>query len=216
MLGLNLDPATIISRIVIILVCLPVHEFAHAWSANFFGDDTPRMNGRLTLNPAAHLALVGTLLLLVGGFGWARPVPINPYALRRKAASAVMWVSLAGPFSNFILAILASIPFRAGLVKISTVNAGFLPSVSQFLLEFIFINLALMLFNLIPLSPLDGEKILEFFLPPKWQRGFDAIRPYSPMILLAIVFVLPLVGINLLSSVLNPAITGLARLLLGV
>ena len=87
---LGLDPQTIISRIIILLIAFTVHEFAHAWTANFFGDDTPRMYGRLTLNPLSHLDVMGSLLLLIAGFGWAKPVPINPYALSRRSSAAVM------------------------------------------------------------------------------------------------------------------------------
>jgi len=76
---LNLDPSTLISYLFLLLTSFPIHEFAHAWTANFFGDDTPRMNGRLTLNPLAHLDPIGSLLLLFAGFGWAKPVPVNPY-----------------------------------------------------------------------------------------------------------------------------------------
>jgi len=101
----NGNPSSIISSIVVLLVAFPIHEFAHAWTATQYGDDTPRQYGRLTLNPLAHLDLMGSLLLLVAGFGWAKPVPVNPYALQRRSPSAMMWVALAGPFSNLILAI---------------------------------------------------------------------------------------------------------------
>lgn len=212
---LNLDTATLLSRIVILVVAFTVHEFAHAFVANAFGDDTPRMSGRLTLNPAAHLDLMGSLMLLVAGFGWARPVPVNPYALRRRSHSALMWVSVAGPLSNLLLAILAAIPLRMGLVPFSY-SSGMFPSVYQFLLEFIIINLSLLLFNLLPLAPLDGEKVAEYFMPPSWQRTLDRIRPYGPMILLAVVFVLPMIGLDLMGMILGPVLTNLLKLLLGV
>ena len=115
---LGLDLPTLISRIFIILIAFTVHEFAHAWTANYFGDDTPRLNGRLTLNPLAHLDIMGSLLLIVAGFGWAKPVPINPYALRKHSSAGVMWVSLAGPLSNLFMAILAAIPLRLSLVPL--------------------------------------------------------------------------------------------------
>jgi Zn-dependent protease len=120
----NLDPATLIASIVVLLVAFPIHEFAHAWTATQFGDPTPEMNGRLTLNPIAHLDLMGSLLLLMAGFGWAKPVPVNPYLLRRRSSAALMWVSLAGPMSNLLLAILGAIPFRLGLVSLT---AAFTP-----------------------------------------------------------------------------------------
>src|SRR3990172_12571109 len=103
----------------ILLVALPVHEFAHAWTADQLGDDTPRLAGRLTINPLAHLDVIGSLLLLFGGFGWAKPVPINPYALQRRTPAGVMIVAAAGPLSNLALALLFAIPFPLGLVSAS-------------------------------------------------------------------------------------------------
>ncbi len=100
---------------IILLTCFPVHEFAHAWVADYFGDTTPRANGRLTLNPLAHLDPIGSLLMIVAGFGWAKPVPINPYVLQRRSRAAPMLVSLAGPMSNLLLAIIASIFFPRGI-----------------------------------------------------------------------------------------------------
>jgi Zn-dependent protease len=210
---LGLDIPTLLSRIIILIVSLSTHEFAHAWSANAFGDDTPRLNGRLTLNPAAHLDLMGSLMLLVVGFGWARPVPINPYALQRRSPAAVMWVSLAGPASNLVLAILAAIPLRLGLITPQMGSSGLLPSPYEFALQFIAINLLLMVFNLIPLAPLDGEKIAGYFFPPSIARFFDAIRPYGPMILLAILFVGPMIGLNIFGWVVWPVVNTLMNLL---
>ncbi len=186
MLGLSL--ASLITRAVILLIAFPVHEFAHAWTATQLGDDTPRLNGRLTLNPLAHLDPIGSLLLLVSGFGWAKPVPVNPYALRQRTPAGMMLVSVAGPLSNLVLALLAAVPFRAGLVSPYAGGQSGLPALSQFLLEFIFINLILLLFNLIPVFPLDGEKVAEYFLPPSGQAVLEQIRPYGPMILLALIF----------------------------
>ncbi len=206
---------TLLSRIIILVIAFSVHEFSHAFIANAFGDDTPRQNGRLTLNPAAHLDLLGSLMLLVAGFGWAKPVPINPYQLQRRSPNAVMWVSLAGPLSNLLLAVLAAIPFRLNLVPL-TYSAGMLPSLYIFLLEFIVINLSLMVFNLIPLAPLDGEKIAYSIFPASWANTMDRIRPYAPVILLVLVFVLPMVGVDIIGMIMRPAITNLLRLLLGV
>ncbi|HEX2981326.1 MAG TPA: site-2 protease family protein [Anaerolineaceae bacterium] len=208
----NLEPAAVLAKIMILLVALPFHELAHAWSATYFGDDTPRMNGRLSLNPIRHLDVIGSLLILVGGFGWAKPVPINPYALQRRSPAAVMLVSLAGPISNFFLAALAAIPWRLGLVHYTT--QAF--SVGNLLVNFIIINLGLMLFNLIPLAPLDGEKIADYFLPASWSRFMDNIRPYSPMILMALIFLGPALGFDVLGWIMGPPMQSLLRLLLGV
>jgi len=212
----NLSPDTIISRIITLMIAFTVHEFSHAWLANAFGDDTPRANGRLSLNPAVHLDLLGTLMLLFAGFGWAKPVPVNPYALRRRSPAALMLVSLAGPLSNFVLAVFAAIPLRFGFIPAVYNWPGFLPTPYSFLLNFMVINILLMLFNLIPLSPLDGEKVLEYFLPPAGVDFLDRIRPYSPLILLGIVFILPILGFDLFGMILNPLLRAISSLLLGV
>lgn len=214
----NLDPPTLISRIFVLLTAFAVHEFAHAWSADRFGDLTPRQNGRLTLNPMAHLDVMGSLMLVFAGFGWAKPVPVNPYALSRRSSAALMWVSLAGPASNLFMALIAAIPFQLGLVSAfgAFTNPGqILPSLDKLLFEFISINLLLFLFNLIPLAPLDGEKILYYLLPISGQRFMDSIRPYGPMILLLIVFSGWLLPFNILSEILRPPLNAMMALLVG-
>lgn len=211
----NLTLASLISRIIILVIAFTGHEFSHAFVANAFGDNTPRMNCRLTLNPLAHLDVMGSLLLLVAGFGWAKPVPINPYVLRQRSRSAVMWVSLAGPLANLVLAFLAAMPLRFGLVQYTGAQGAILPTPFYFLLEFIVINLSLMIFNLIPVSPLDGEKVLEYLLPASALPTFERIRPYGPFVLLVIVFALPYLGINLISLIMTPIIRGLFQLFVG-
>ena len=214
--GSLFSPPVLISKLLILLIALPIHELAHAWTATYFGDDTARMNGRLTLNPLAHLDVIGSLLILVSGFGWAKPVPINPYQLGRRSPAAVMWVSLAGPLSNLLLAILAAIPFRLGLIEpLYLSTSPILSMIPDILTTFIFINLVLLLFNLIPLAPLDGEKILGYFFPASWSNTLDRIRPYSPLILLLIVFVLPQLGFPVLSWIMGPPLNAISRLLLG-
>jgi Zn-dependent protease len=198
MLGLTLP--SLITRIVTLVIAFTVHEFAHAWSADQLGDDTPRLNGRLTLNPLAHLDPLGSLMLVVSGFGWAKPVPINPYALRRRTPAGTMLVSIAGPFSNLLMAILAALPFRAGWLDLLATSGRILPSASDFLVEFIFINLILFFFNLIPLAPLDGEKVAEYLLPPRGQDILYRFRPYGPFILIGLLFLGTLGGLNVLGT----------------
>jgi Zn-dependent protease len=219
-LALNFLPSLpmLITYAIILLTAFPVHEFAHAWVADHFGDDTPRANGRLTLNPLAHLDPLGSLMMIIVGFGWAKPVPINPYILQRRSPSATMWVSLAGPMSNLLMAIVGSIFFRLGVVSIkdvTPVSGEILPTLSLFVFLFIRINLWLMLFNLIPLFPLDGEKVLDYFLPPSAARALESIRPYGPMILMVILIVLPMVGIDVIGKVIQPAFIFITRLLIG-
>ena len=212
----GLDPQTIISRIFVLLTAFAVHEFAHAWAADRFGDPTPRNNGRLTLNPMAHLDPMGSLMLIVVGFGWAKPVPVNPYALERRSSMAMMWVALAGPGSNFLMALLASIPFQLGLVSVYGINPDtFLPTLDRLLWEFVSINLLLMVFNLIPLAPLDGEKILYYLLPSPGQRVMDNIRPYGPMLLLVLVFSGFFLPFNIIGSIIGPIVGTLTNLLTG-
>ncbi len=214
------DPASWIARLIIIFVAFPIHEFAHAWMASRFGDDTPRLNGRLTLSPLAHIDVMGAILVLVAGFGWAKPVPVDPYTLRRRSDSALMWVSVAGPMANFLLAILAAIPYRLGLISAATVynstgSGQVYGFISQILTDFILINLLLMLFNLLPLAPLDGEKVLDFFLPANLSRWMDQIRPYGPMILIVLLFVGPYFGIDIIYRIIMPPLRGIFGLLVG-
>jgi Zn-dependent protease len=215
----NLDPATLIARVLVLIVAFTFHEFAHAWSATQFGDDTPRLNGRLTLNPLAHLDPVGSMVLLLAGFGWAKPVPVNPYTLQRRSPSAYMWVALAGPLSNLMLAILAALLFRfefASIYEAFAPSSGILPNFSRILFEFVSINLILMVFNLIPLAPLDGEKVLSYLAPPSLSGMLDIIRPYGPLILITLVFVGPMIGFNIFGWIIGTAVNTLTVFLVGL
>jgi Zn-dependent protease len=212
---LNLSAPVLITRIITLIIAFTVHEFAHAFVADRFGDDTPRLMGRLTLNPLKHLDVFGSLLLIIAGFGWAKPVPINPIALKRHSKSAIMWVSLAGPASNLLMACLAAIPIRFNLVTMVQ-STSILPTPAEFLVNFFIINLMLMIFNLIPISPLDGEKVLEFLLPDEWAEQYAKLRPYGPILLMVLVLVLPRFGVDVLGSIMNPIIIGLEHVLMGV
>lgn len=214
-------PSILISYIFVLLTAFAVHEFAHAFTANLFGDQTPAINGRLTLNPLAHLDIMGSLMLLVAGFGWAKPVPVNVYALERRSRWAPLWVSLAGPLSNLIMAFVFSIPFMFGLVTyqqamlgMATAQAHVLPTPAQLLYVFVSTNILLMLFNLIPLSPLDGEKVLYYLLPVGGQQVMDQIRPYGPILLLVLVFGGFLLNFNLLGQIITPPMNFFINLLI--
>ncbi len=216
----NSNLAVYISSAITLVIAFTIHEFAHAWVADSFGDSTPRINGRLTLNPLAHLDLIGSLMLLFAGFGWAKPVPVNPYTLRQRSPSALMWVALAGPLSNFLLAVLAAIPFHLNWFTGTVSNAGplstILPTPWEFAFMFIYLNLVLGIFNLIPLAPLDGDKVAEYFLPENWNRALDKIRPYGPMILIVLVLVGPSLGLDILGWLIYKPVDYLFTLLLGL
>jgi Zn-dependent protease len=178
---------TFISRAITLLIAFTIHELAHAVTAVQLGDDTPRRMGRLTLNPLAHLDPLGSLLLLFAGFGWAKPVMVNPYNLRSGPNLGMAIVAAAGPFSNFVMAALAAIPLRLGIVP--DIGGGpIIPTLARFLQEFIFLNLILMLFNLIPITPLDGSKILRGFAPREWDRPLAMLEQWGPFLLMALVF----------------------------
>ena len=178
----------LLTRMIVLVIAFTIHELAHALMADYFGDMTPRNQGRLTLNPLKHLDPMGSLLLLVAGFGWAKPVMINPMVLSQAGPAAMMLVALAGPVSNLLLAIVGSIPFWFGM-QIAGSTGGLFPSLAYVATEFVWINIILMFFNLLPFSPLDGEKVLAYFLPPAGQQFLARIRPYSMVILLLLLFV---------------------------
>jgi Zn-dependent protease len=183
------DTATFIAFAIILVVSLPAHELAHAAMATAFGDPTPRSQGRLSFNPLRHLDPIGSLLLLVAGFGWAKPVQVDPNILRRRSPAALALVSVAGPGTNLLLALLGSALFRLHIVGLYWIDGKTVPSAGQFLWDFVFINLVLMLFNVIPIAPLDGEEVLAFFLPSAGKRALASIRPYGMYVLLALILV---------------------------
>jgi len=185
MLGLFGDsPAQFVYLVISMVVALTIHELAHGWTAFQLGDDTAKRAGRLTLNPLKHLDPLGTLMILFAGFGWAKPVPFDPYAVTRRTPAGVMLVAAAGPIANLLMAIVASIPFQTGLLNSALASGGLLLYARPFLATFIYLNLILLFFNLLPVSPLDGEKVLTYFLPPSGQATMARLRPYGPMLLI--------------------------------
>ncbi len=215
---LGLEFPLLFTRLIALLMSLTVHEFSHAWMAHKFGDDTAEQAGRLSFNPLRHLDPIGSLMLLLVGFGWAKPVPVNPYALRRKSDGSLMWVSLAGPLSNFILAVLSAVPFQMGWLNLYdawNTQPGPLPTMPYFMFNFITINLSLMLFNLLPIAPLDGEKMAEYLLPPSWGRVLERMAPYGSFILLGLILLGNYANVDILGSVMRPPLLNLLNLLLG-
>ncbi len=212
MLG-DLDSLTIIARMLTLVIAFTVHELAHALTADQLGDPTPRNMGRLTLNPLAHLDPIGSLLLIFAGFGWAKPVLTNPYNFRNGPRLGMAIVAFAGPFANLLMAVLASIPFQFGLVRAGRLDSigGILPGPNFLLTEFVVINVILMLFNLLPIGPLDGLKVLRGVAPREWDSGLDLLERWGLFILLALVFL----GRPVLSMIIGGPANFILGLLLG-
>lgn len=196
--------------IIAILLAVSIHEWAHGYAAWKLGDPTAKYDGRLTLNPLAHLDPVGTILFVLVGFGWGKPVPVDPrYFKHQKRDEAI--VAFAGPLSNIVLAFLA---FGIGLVlglgqdMLPMFGAVIVPGGGSVLREFaaeligdlILINLVLMAFNLLPIAPLDGSKIIRLFLPYHLERQYVELMQYGPWILLALIVAGRAFGISILST----------------
>lgn len=185
---MNLNRYEILARIVIILLVLPLHEFAHGWVARKCGDDTAEAAGRLTLNPLAHVDPFGAVLLLLTGFGWAKPVPINP-ARMNHPRKGIIWTSLAGPLSNLLAALVGVVLMQIVFPFYYADPNAVLTGVYTLLYWFVAINISLAVFNLIPVPPLDGSKILGMVLPGKLAFAFHNFSyRYSFLLLLFLVF----------------------------
>jgi Zn-dependent protease len=217
MFGIDGNPLSFVASILALIVAITIHEFAHAYAADRLGDPTPRLQGRLTLNPLAHLDLVGTLMLIFVRFGWGKPVQFDPFNLRHpKRDSAI--ISLAGPFSNFVLAIIGAVLlqllFNARLAILATSAAGGFMYIAIALLESIIVyNVALGVFNLVPIHPLDGFKIVEGILPDKYAQQWHELEGYGMIFLIFLVF--PIFGgVSPISRVISPIIEFILSLLL--
>ncbi|HEY3288754.1 MAG TPA: site-2 protease family protein [Anaerolineae bacterium] len=204
--------SSIIVIVLLLFICFPVHEFAHAYVATRLGDDTARLMGRVTLNPFAHLDPFGSLFFLVGGFGWAKPVPVNPYRLRGDPKMMMAMVALAGPVSNILLAIFFALMFRAMYPIIGTSVDLLSGTIVQALITAVMLNLLLALFNLIPIPPLDGSRLLSALIPDEGARIMAMIERYGFLLLMVVVFAVPTVMTALITG---PA-ARIARLLLGI
>lgn len=185
MLDILNQPALFISRIIALVVALSIHEFSHALSSFQLGDTTAQRAGRLTLNPLAHLDPIGSLMMIMVGFGWAKPVPVNPANLRGDRLRSMGLTAAAGPISNILQAFVFAIPIRFGWVgfDMSFAPNAILPSLAQVLSVLVWVNLLLAVFNLIPLGPLDGYKVLMGLLPTKVAMQLEPLGQYGSLLL---------------------------------
>ena len=204
-----------------LLVGIAFHEFSHAFVADYLGDPTPRAMGRVSLNPVAHLDATGTVLLLLGGFGWGKPVPFNPNRMANPKAGMTM-VAAAGPLANLLLALIFSIPLRDGIapVRMPFDIAGFTDwsgddYAGLFLTSLVLFNLILFVFNLIPLAPLDGFKVAVGLLPGELSRQVASLEPWGPGVLFLMIALPFLTGVSILGKIMFPAVDALTDALVG-
>jgi Zn-dependent protease len=215
---------------VAMLTGLAFHEFSHALVADELGDRTPRAFGRLTLNPAAHLDPVGSLMIFFIGFGWAKPVPVNPYNTASPKRSMAL-IAAAGPLSNLVMAGIASIPIKLGLVPflhpfLATSDITFFVTrwshsvpdlVGLFLGTIVLLNVLLAVFNFVPLAPLDGFRAAVGLLPDELSVPLARLEPWCPGLLLLLIFMPFLSGgrFNPLFDVMSPLITFFLNIFVG-
>lgn len=204
LLGIFQQLDTFVFFVVALVLAISIHEFSHAWAATMLGDPTAKMAGRLTLNPLSHLDPMGTILLFLVGFGWGRPVPYNPSFVKKGRWGEVM-VALAGPLSNIILAFLFALPGRIYLITHQALPES---PIYVFLAIVVTLNIFLAAFNLIPIPPLDGSKILYLILANFGVRHAQimAIERMGPMLLLILIFADRLIGTNIIFALLEPII----------
>lgn len=191
-----------------LVVSITIHEFSHAWMADHLGDPTPRTQDRVTLDPRAHLDLMGTLLIMIAGFGWGKPVVFDPYNLKNPLRDAAL-ISLAGPAANLLLA--TALSLLINFTPVGTAFSGLLAEASGFI---IYINVMLAVFNLIPVHPLDGGKVLVALLPKDLAYEYELfMRRYGTFVLLALV--LPWTSMGSPASILiRPVINAIVEILL--
>jgi len=205
------------STLLALLVGIGFHEFSHAFAADTLGDTLPGRQGRVTLNPFAHLDPAGTLLMLFVGFGWGKPVQFNPFGLKVSPRTATLLVSAAGPLSNFVAAGLLALPIKLGWVPYInplSIDPRALPSIVQtrgeyigvFLTSAVYFNVILGVFNLLPIHPLDGFKVALGILPDELADEFAKLARYGAGILAVLIFLPFLIGYSPLTEVMGPSV----------
>ena len=206
---------TLILLVPVILLALSVHEFSHGLVAYRLGDPTAKYAGRLTLNPVSHLDPIGTLMLFLVHFGWAKPVPVDPRYFTNPKRD-MLWVALAGPASNMVLALLSGLAIRfinlnPGLLTSSVIGN----SIGVMIVLSLQINLALAVFNLLPVPPLDGSKILFGLLPPQYEHLAYNLERYGPGILFGLILLGFLTGFSILWAFIGPFVNFFSLLFAG-
>ena len=206
----RLDPQALILLIPTLIFALSFHEYAHAWMANRLGDNTAARMGRLTLNPMAHLDPMGSMMILFVGFGWAKPVPVDPRFLGNPRTD-MMKEAAAGPLANFILA------FCGGMILRSLNGSGLLnEAILIMLLYFIQINIALAVFNLIPIAPLDGSQIFSGYLARTNPDLAWKIQTYGPQVLFGVILLGYLTGFSIIWMIMRPFVSFFMLLFAGI
>ncbi|AIS60881.1 site-2 protease family protein [Listeria ivanovii] len=195
--------------LVTLLIAFTIHEWAHALVALAFGDDTAKNQGRLSLNPLVHIDLFGLLLILIAGFGWAKPTPVNRFKLKKRRLGSIL-VSLAGPISNMLLAVIG-----VGAYALFLNYSFFAGSILEtFLMVFIQLNIVLFVFNLIPLPPLDGYQVLVEFLPLSARAKLEPVERYAMLIFLVIALT-PIAEFTI-QPIFNTVIPFIYKIILGI
>ena len=204
----GLTPDILLARLLVVLLGIPIHEWAHGWVAHLLGDTTPEREGRLSLNPFTHLDPLGTLLILTTGFGWGKAARVNPYLMRKAPSPRIGMAlsALAGPFSNFIQAFILALLLKSGWI-----HAEWLIMVIVYAIA---VNIGLIAFNMLPIPPLDGSRVLAGVAPPSVADFIESLEPIAPYLLLGVLFVLPRMGIDLVRWMIVPLYDLLWRVLL--
>lgn len=211
----GLTPDILLARLLVVVLCIPIHEWAHGWVASLLGDTTPEQEGRLSLNPFTHLDPVGTLLILTTGFGWGRAARVNPYLMRKAPSprAGMALSALAGPFSNLVQAVVLAVILRLGVMQMA--YSSLQQWVAQVIFYAIAVNIGLIVFNMLPIPPLDGSRVLAGIAPPSLADFIESLEPIAPYLLLGVLFVLPMIGIDLISWLTLPIYHFLMQLLMG-
>jgi len=199
-----------------ILLALTFHEYMHGWTAYKMGDPTAKMAGRLTMNPIAHLDPIGTLMLFLVHFGWARPVPVDPRYFRNPKRD-MLYVAVAGPLANMFLALLSGLLirlFRGG--QFNFLPLDILQPVYTMLILSLQINLALAIFNLVPIPPLDGSKILMGLVPPRYESQIEWLEHYGGYFLMAVIIIGMVTNVSILGVFINPFVNYFSQLFGGI